>query len=133
MRPSEQDIPEDRQQRRGGRYELFFYERVGTRYYLRFTRLALVIIVCLTAVPIAAIFVLFLTQSHADLKNVNIDVRAPERAPGTYPQLIQPPPPAALPTPSKAGRSPRAGAPTRQAPAAPGQNANAPPTPTPTP
>jgi len=38
MRPNEHNIPEDRHPRRGSRFELFFYERVGTRYYLRFTR-----------------------------------------------------------------------------------------------
>lgn len=132
MRPDEFDEPAERSRHRGGRFELFFYERVGTRYYLRFTRLALVLIICLTVIPVVAIFALFLTQSHADLKNVNIDVRVPERAPGNYPQLIQPPP-SALPTPPRAGKSPRGSNTTRQTPTAPGPNANAQPTPTPTP
>ena len=133
MRPSEQDTPEYHQPRRGRRFELFFYEQVGTRYYLRFTRLALALVVCLTVIPAVAILALFLTQSHADLENVNINVRVAPREPGNYPQLIQPPPPAALPTPPKAGRSPRVGEPARQTPAAPALNANARPTPSPTP
>lgn len=132
MSPSEQNTPEAYQPRRGGRFELFFYEQVGTRYYLRFTRLALVLVICLMVIPVVAIFALFLTQSHADLKNVNVDVRVPERAPGNYPQLIQPPP-AAMPTPPKAGRSPRGGKPARLTSAAPGPNTSAQTTPTPTP
>ena len=131
MRPDKFDEPAERSRHRGGGFELFYYERVGARYYLRFTRLALILVVCLTAVPVAAIFALFLTQSHADLKNVNIDVRVPERAPGDYPQLIQPPP-AGMPAPPKASRGLRGSNTTRQAPAAPALNANAPLTPTPT-
>ena len=131
MRPEEQNVPRGRDPH-CRRFELFFYEQVGTRYYLRFTRLALVLVICLTVIPVVAIFALFLTQSHADLRNVNIDIRAPERAPGNYPQqLIKQPPPATISTPPKAGRSPRGGEPARQTPAAPGLNANAPPTPTP--
>ena len=36
---------------------------------LRFTRLALALVVCLTVVPAVAILILFFTQSHADLEN----------------------------------------------------------------
>jgi hypothetical protein len=117
----------------GGRFELFFYERVGTRYYLRFTRLTLVLVVCLTVVPAVAIFALFLTQSRVDLENVNINVRVAPRAPGNYGAPIIQPPPATMPTPPKPSRSQGAGEPARQTPAAPGQNNNAPPTPTPSP
>jgi hypothetical protein len=133
MRPNEENIPEKRDSRRGGRFELFFYEQVGSRYYLRFTRLALILVVCLTVIPAVAILALFLTQSHADLENVNINIRAAPREPGNYAPIIQPPPAAALPTPPKAGRSPRVGEPARQTPAAPTINANAPPTPSLTP
>jgi hypothetical protein len=122
-----------RNRNRVGRFELFFYEQVGTRYYLRFTRLALLLIVCLTVIPMVAIFALFLTHSHADLENVNINVRVAPREPGNYPQLIQPVPPAAMPTPPKAGRSPRVGERARQMPAAPALNANTLSTPSQTP
>ena len=70
--------------RRGGRFELFFYERVGTRYYLRFTRLALALVVCLTVVPAVAIFALFLTQSYTDLENANINARIAPRENGEW-------------------------------------------------
>jgi len=117
------------------RFELFFYEhdQVTSRYYLRFTRLALVLVVCLTIIPALAIFALFVTQSHADLENVNVNVRTAPQAPGNYPQLIKAPPPAAMPTPPKANRSPRGGEPARQTPVTPGLNTNTSPTPGPTP
>jgi hypothetical protein len=133
MRPNEQNITERRDSRRGGRFELFFYEQVGTRYYLRFTRLALVLVVCLTVVPAVAILALFLTHSRADLENVNINVRVAPRELGNYPPLIQQPPAVPLPTPRKASRSPRLGEPGRQTLTAPALNANAPLTPSPTP
>jgi hypothetical protein len=134
MRPKGYDNQTERDPRRGGRFELFFYEQVGTRYYLRFTRLALLLIVCLTVIPMVAICALFFTESHADLENVNINIRSQPGAPGNDVRLIiQQPAPAPMPTPPKAGRSQRGGEPTRQTPAAPGSNANAPPTPSPTP
>jgi hypothetical protein len=114
-------------------FELVFWEQIGTHYKLRFTRLALVLVVCLTVIPAVAILALFLTQNHADLENVNINVRTAPPAPGNYPQLIKAPPAAAMPTPPKAGRSPRGGEPARQTPVTPGLNTNTSPTPTPTP
>lgn len=132
MRPNERNVQgESNPQRR--RFELFFYEQIGARYYLRFTRLALVLIVCLTVIPALAIFGIFLTQSHADLENVNINIRTAPQAPGNYPQLIKAPPPAPMPTPPKAGRSPRGGEPARQTPVTPGLNTHTSPTPSPTP
>src|SRR5215211_444508 len=103
MRPEERNVPggSDHQHRR--RFELFFYEQVGTRYYLRFTRLALLLIVCLTIIPMVAICALFFTESHADLENVNINIKSQSQAPGNDVRLIiqQPPPPAPMPTPPK--------------------------------
>jgi hypothetical protein len=134
MRLNEYNSPAGHDPRRRRRFELFFYEQVGTRYYLRFTRLALLLIVCLTVIPMVAICALFFTQSRVDLENVNINIRSQSGAPGNDIRLIiQPPPPAPMPTPPKAGRSQRGGEPTRQAPAAPDSNANALPTPSPTP
>jgi hypothetical protein len=133
MHPNDQNVQADHESRRSSRFELFFYEQVGTRYYLRFTRLALILVVCLTVISMVAIFALFITNSHADLENVNINVRVEPRAPGNYGGPIVMPPPTTIPTPPKASRSPRGGEPARQTPAAPGSNANAPPTPSPTP
>jgi hypothetical protein len=115
------------------RFELFFWEKVGTLYHLRFTRLALVLVVCLTVVPAAAIFALF-TNSRADLGNVNVNIRTPPSAPRNYGSpIIRTPPPPVMPVAPKVGRSPRPVELIRQTPAAAGSNANAPPTPSPTP
>src|SRR5215207_9720935 len=121
MGTNEQNIPERRGPHRGGRFELFFYEQVGTRYYLRFTRLALLLVVCLTVIPMVAICALFFTQSRVDLENVNINIRSQPGAPGNDIRLIiQQPPPAPMPTLPKAGRSQRGGEPALQTPAATG-------------
>jgi hypothetical protein len=135
MRPDEYESLPEHDSRRGGRFELFFYEydQARARYYLRFTRLALVLVVCLTVIPMLAIITLFVTNSHVDLENVNINVRVEPRAPGNYGGPIVMPPPTTIPTPPKVSRSPRGGEPARQTPAAPSSNANAPPTPSPTP
>src|SRR5215210_1337905 len=136
MRPKGYDNQPERDPRRDMRFELFFYEYepVRSRYHLRFTRLALLLIVCLTVIPMVAICALFFSESHADLENVNINIRSQSQAPGNDVRLIiQQQPPAPMPTLSKVGRSQRGGEPTRQTPAAPGVNANAPPTPIPTP
>lgn len=130
MRPEERNVPggSDHQHRR--RFELFYFELVGTRYHLRFTRLALVLVVCLTVIPMVAIFALFVTNSHVDLENVNINVRVEPRAPGNYGGPIVMPPPTTISTPAKVSRSPRGGEPARQTPAL---NANGTPSPSPTP
>jgi hypothetical protein len=137
MRPNEENIPKDRQPHRGRRFELFFYEQVGTRYYLRFTRLALGLVVCLTVIPAAAIFAIFFTQSRVDFEDVNVNIRTPPSAPANYGSPIIQSQPPIMPTAPKAGRSPRGVERIRQPPAAPNVNANAPlttsPTPSPTP
>jgi len=83
MRPGEFNAQAGRSWHRGGRVDLFFYEQVRTRYYLRFTQLVLILIVCLTVIPVAAIFALFLTKRHTD-QNVNINVRVAPRENGEW-------------------------------------------------
>jgi hypothetical protein len=134
MRPDEFNEPSGNSRHRGGRFGLFFWEKVGTRYQLRFTRLALVLVVCLTVIPAAAIFAIFFTQSRVDFEDVNVNIRTPPSAPRNYGSpIIQTPPPPVMPAVPKASRSPRGGEPIRQTPAAPGSNADAPPTLSPTP
>jgi hypothetical protein len=115
------------------RFELFFWEKVGTRYHLRFTRLALALVVCLTVIPAAAIFAIFFTQSRVDFEDVNVNIRTPPSAPRNYGSPIIQTTTPVMPAAPKAGRSPRPVEPIRQTPAAPGSNAAAPPTPSPTP
>ncbi len=91
------------------------------------------LVVCLTVIPAAAIFAIFLTQSRADLENVNVNVRVAPQAPSNYGVPVVMPPLATMPTPPKHGSSPRGSEPAGQKLAAPGQNSNATPTPTPSP
>ena len=46
--------------RRGLKLELFYYERVGSRSYLRITRLGIVLILIFTVLPVIALLSLFL-------------------------------------------------------------------------
>jgi predicted secreted protein len=116
------------------RLELFFWEKDGTRYHLRFTRLALLLVVCLTVIPAAAIFAILFTQSRVDFEDVNVNIRTPPSAPRNYGSLIiQTTTPPVMPAGPKAGRSPKPVEPIRQTPAAPNVNANRPSTPRPTP
>src|SRR4051812_27883373 len=107
MRPEERNIPGGSNPKRRRGFELFFYESSGNRYYLRFTRLALVLVVCLTVIPAVAIFAIFFTQSRADLGNVNVNIRQPN-VPSNYGgQIIQTTTPPVIPAVPKAGRSPK--------------------------
>lgn len=107
-------------QRRSDRFELFYYERVGDdRYYLRFTRLALYLILGLTLVPIAGLFVFFLAGVD-DAPPPVIRIDDPRYTPYPMPTLDVKPPPT-LPTPRGKG----AGA------SAPGRRRSPSPSPTP--
>ena len=48
MRPNEDNRPAGHDPRRSRRFELFYFERVGSRSCLRFTNLALVLVLFLT-------------------------------------------------------------------------------------
>jgi type IV secretory pathway VirB10-like protein len=84
---------EDNWQKRGINLELFYYEQVGSRYYLRFTRLALVIILGLTIISLVMILAVFLLSDHlSDSKEVNVNITVPKSSsPPT--QIIIPPTP----------------------------------------
>jgi hypothetical protein len=128
MHPNEHNIPAHRRRR----FELFFYERIGSRYYLRFTRLALILIVCLTLIPIVLLFTYYLLRKRGGPKNVNVEIVVPTPAPHDYNkpiiQLATPPP-----TPPRVNTPFGAFAPPRQTPPAPNDNAGGSLTPSPTP
>ena len=132
MRPNEHNTPERRDPHRSGRFELFFYEEVGSRYYLRFTRLALLLIVCLTLIPILLLFTLYVSRRRGDPKNVNVEIVVPTPAPHDYNKpIIQPAMPPS--TPPKVSKQPGTGVPPRHTPIVPNGNAGGSFTPSPTP
>jgi hypothetical protein len=117
------------------RYVLWYIQHEGSRSYVRVTGLGLLAAVIFTLIPALLILTLFFrneTQQQRDLENVNINMRGEPRAPGNYNHIIPAPPPPPLATP-RVSRSPRGGDPSRQTPAAPNLNVNAPLTPSPTP
>lgn len=80
---------------------LFYYERVGSRYYLRFTRLTVMLVVGLTVISIAALLVFFLSNHRNPPKEVNVTITIPESSPNPPTQTIIQPAPVRQPTPIK--------------------------------
>lgn len=117
------------------RYALWYVQHEGSRSYVRMTGLGLLAAAIFTLIPALLILTLFFrkqAQQQRDLENVNINITVPPLAPGNYGGTIARPTPMTMPTPPKADRSQRVREPTRQMPAAPSLNANAPPNPSPT-
>ena len=57
--------------------ELFFFETEGNRRYLRFTRLAVILILCLIVIPMIVIFTLFLyNRASTNSEQINVNVRS---------------------------------------------------------
>jgi hypothetical protein len=75
------------------RYELFFLESVNGRTHLRFTRLAVALILALTVIPVAAILILFLSRSDVVDTKVDVTIRPlPSSASTDGPIIKQSPP-----------------------------------------
>src|ERR1041384_134464 len=83
--------------------ELFYFEQIGSRSYLRITRLGLILILLFTVLPVIVILSLFLINRSTPTPDVDIIIK-PRQAENTstYPTIKQPSPP---PTP-KAVRQP---------------------------
>ncbi len=98
MRPLEdQSLDESKHPARRRSLELIYHEQRGTRLYLRFTRLGVIIILLLTVIPLVAI--LFLFVSNQPNKNINLNVTVPSPSPYSPEKTIlrQPPPAPSLP------------------------------------
>ena len=120
MHPNDQNTQEGHV-RRGGSLGLFYLEKIGPRHYLRFTRLALLLIVCLVLIPILLLFTLYLSRKRGGPKDVNVDIVVPTQAPYNYNKIQPAAPP---PTPPKVSGQPGVGASPRQTPLAPNGNAS---------
>jgi hypothetical protein len=104
MQVDEQGAPGEHKSRRN--FDLVYFERVGERTTLRFTRLAVALILGLTLISVVAILAIFLTRSRPDgLGNVNVNIAAPAVSPySTNKPIIQRPPPQS--SPPKVGKQP---------------------------
>jgi hypothetical protein len=84
MSQDQQDKPSDRG-RRHDRFELYFYEKVGDRYYLRITRFSLYLMIGLAAVGMPF---LLLMDSRSGVDNVNVQIgprdTSKDRPPPTF-------------------------------------------------
>ena len=124
MRPNEDNRPAGHDPRRSRRFELFYFERVGSRSYLRFTNLALFLILFLTLGAIAMMLALFLWNRSQRTEETDVNIRPAAQEPANYnspliqpapmppplPKVIQGPMPSApnpLATPTPAGNSNR--------------------------
>lgn len=101
MLPSEHpSVNEHKMHRQKRRHSLVFFETVDEgRTYLRFTRLAVILIVGLIVVSIVLILVLFLLNSQqiaSEPVNVNVSVPTPSPYLSNKP-ILRPPPPAPQP------------------------------------
>jgi hypothetical protein len=82
------------------RFELFFFESVGNRNYLRFTQLAVILILCFTIIPLVTIFTLFLySRASISSEQINVNVRSTAHPDATPLRnvIIQEPTPQPLP------------------------------------
>lgn len=78
---------------RGGN-GLFYFEDDGSRLTLRFTQLAVVLVVLFTVIPVSALFILFLSRADPADTKVDVNVRMlPPVGVSTSPLIHQPPPP----------------------------------------
>ena len=79
--------------KRRGRYSLFYFEQIGSRSYLRITRLGLILVLLFTVIPIIALLSLFLINRSTPTPDVDVTVRPmPAANISTYPVIKQQPP-----------------------------------------
>lgn len=58
------------------RLELVFFEKIGNRSYIRFTRFAVILILCLVLIPILMIFAIYL-YSSASINSGQVNANVP--------------------------------------------------------
>jgi hypothetical protein len=86
--------PGTRSHRGRGGNGLFYFEDDRSRLSLRFTRLAVVLVVLFTVIPVSALFILFLSRTDPADTKVDVNVRTlPPVGVSTSPRIQQPPPP----------------------------------------
>lgn len=93
------DDPQDK----GGGLALWYFQRRGDRYYLRFTRLAIGLFIAFPLFVILLLVLFFLTSSDPSEHNINLNI-------GTAPPLIFTTPPPLKIAPPRPTPTPRRGA-----------------------
>lgn len=81
-----------------GRFDLFYYEREGDRYYLRFTRFALALFIIFPLLVMLLLAVFFLSGSEHPIRDIDVTIKPPPaETPALRPALNPTPPPRAAP------------------------------------
>jgi hypothetical protein len=93
---SQHSHEDDGRGRAAHRFDLFYYQRVGERFYLRLTPLAAGLILGLPLLSVAGLIFLFVYNFHNQVSadDVNIQIRTPPAASTPLNTIIQPPKPA---------------------------------------
>jgi hypothetical protein len=122
MKSTEQSTSKARKkQRRWINLELFYFEQIGSRSYLRITMLGLALILLFTVLPVIVILSLFLFNRSTPLPDVDVTIKPmPTANTSIYPTIQQPTPP---PTP-KSLRQPKAARPSPPVLSLPTRNSN---------
>jgi hypothetical protein len=108
---------------RRGRHSLFYFEQVGSRSYLRITRLGIILVLLFTVLPLIDILSLFLVNRSTPPPDVDVIIKPrPVDNNSMHPAIKQPSPP---PTP-KAVRQPTSKQPSPPALATPPNKGNTP-------
>jgi hypothetical protein len=132
MRPEEDNRPVAPNRRRGRRFELFFFEKIGSRSYLRFTNFALFLVFFLTLGAMAMILGFFLWDNSHEPPETDVNIHAPAPDSSNYNGIVIQPPPPPPPLPRVVqGPNPAPGLPNPLATPTPAGNRNRTPTPTP--
>lgn len=97
---------------RHDRFELFYYEQVGSRFYLRFTNLALVLVLLLTLGALAMIIAFYVWKRGQEPVETDIDIHVPAHESTNYNSPLIRPAPTPSPPRTIQGPMPVTGTPT---------------------
>jgi hypothetical protein len=115
MQPhEEQSLNKSKSSNRRRNLEFFYFEKIGSRYVLRFTWLTVILVIGLTVVSLVLILIIFLFRSQS-IANEPVNVNIPRASPS--PSLLdepiirqvplQPPPPRVVKQPGYNVPAPR--------------------------
>ena len=95
MYPHEQNDHDDRDLPvRHRSLDLWFYQKRGSRYYLRLTGFAVALIFGLTLISIVSLLIFFFYQSNPPMEKINVNINTSPSTDVSPRTLIKPPRPA---------------------------------------
>jgi len=64
-----------------GRFDLWFYQKIGERWYFRVTPFGLIVFILLTLIPVVLLLTLWLVNTSTPNKEVNVNINVPKASP----------------------------------------------------